>query len=174
MHYFSDQLGIINPLNIKERSMKLHFSAPALFLAGLLAFPSAWAGATDNISVSDAYVRAVPPGQPNTAAFMQLQNKGADSHALVAAKTTQANVVELHTHVMEDNMMKMRPIEKIEVAGGASVSLEPGGLHIMLIDLNAPLGEEVALTLVFDDDSEIELTLPVRKPGEETMMQHHH
>jgi periplasmic copper chaperone A len=148
-----------------ENTMRSFISAPALIIAALFAMP-VWAdNAAHNIQISNGYVRAVPPAQPNTAAFMQLHNSGNSPHALVNAKTTHANIVELHTHTMEDGMMKMRQVDKIDLPAGDTVLLQPGGLHVMLIDLVAALPEEVALTLVFEDGSETELMLPVHKPG---------
>jgi len=122
-------------------------------------------GAADHVKVSDPYVRAVPPGQPNSAAFMGLSNSSGQSHALVGAESEVAGTVELHTHTMKDGMMKMRRVERIEIPAGESVSLEPGGLHLMLIGLKEQLLPEqrVDLTLIFDDNSRTRVTAPVRK-----------
>lgn len=120
--------------------------------------------AAGTVTIADPYVRAVPPGQPNSAAFMTLTNSGAGDRAVVAAASPAANVVELHTHRMEDGMMQMRRIERIDLPAGASVELKPGGLHVMLIDLTGPLtpGAEVPLTLTLDDGTSLALTAPVR------------
>jgi copper(I)-binding protein len=120
--------------------------------------------AADAVQVTDPYVRAVPPGQPNSAAFMQLTNQSDTDHTLVAAESPVAQTVELHTHVMEEGMMKMRRIEKIDLPAGQQVGLQPGGLHIMLIGLKQDLqpDAQVALTLVFEDGSKSEIQAPVR------------
>lgn len=116
------------------------------------------------VIVGDPYVRAVPPGQPNSAAFMMLSNDGAADRALTGASSTAAEVVELHTHTMVDGMMRMRRIERIQLPAGKARVLEPGGLHLMLIGLTRDLapGDKVALTLRFDDGSEVQLEAPVR------------
>ncbi|MEJ2344650.1 MAG: copper chaperone PCu(A)C [Gammaproteobacteria bacterium] len=128
--------------------------------AGALAAGSA----AGQVAVDGAYVRAVPPGQPNSAAFMTLRNTGDADHAVVAAASRVAKVVELHTHTMVNGMMQMRRIPRIDVAAKSSTELKPGGLHIMLINLTRPLrvGDTVALTLKFADGSEKQIKAPVR------------
>jgi copper(I)-binding protein len=129
------------------------------------AFAWSTAFAAGQIMVDDPYVRAVPPGQPNSAAFMTIMNNGETPVSVVSASSPAAKVVELHTHVHEDGMMKMRRIDKIDVPAGGSTALEPGGLHVMLIDLTQDLKPEdkVAITLEFSDGSTQELEAPVRK-----------
>jgi copper(I)-binding protein len=119
----------------------------------------------DGIMVNDPYVRAVPPGQPNSASFMVLHNKGEQGSALTAASTPAAEVVELHTHTLEEGMMRMRKVEKIDLPAGEMVKLQPGGLHVMLIGLKQELipDEKVPLTLTFEDGSSLQLDVPVRK-----------
>lgn len=157
----------------------------SLLTAGVIFFAafggSAMAeGVADSVEVKDPYVRAVPPGQQNSASFMQLTNNSGEAHAVVAAESDVAETVELHTHVMDDGMMKMRQIEKVDLPAGEAVSLEPGGLHVMLIGLKQDLVPDtnVAITLVFDDGSKREITAPVRKMMMKMMkkegMEHEH
>jgi len=104
----------------------------ALLAAAVLATLSIAAQGVE-ISIGDPYARAVPPGQPNSAVFMSLENRSGADQALVAAESGVSEVVELHTHVAEGGMMRMRRIEKIELPAGQSVTLQPGGLHVMLM-----------------------------------------
>ena len=124
-----------------------------------------YAGAADEVAIEGSYVRAVPPGQPNSAAFMQIDNRGSAAHALVGGSSPAAKVVELHTHTMEGGMMRMRQVEKIDVPAGGSVSLQPGGFHVMLIGLKQKLvpGTEIPLTLKYEDGSEVTVSAPVKK-----------
>lgn len=134
------------------------------------------------IQVEHPYVRAVPPGQPNSAAFMTLRNQGSASNALVGASSPVSRVVELHTHIMDGGMMKMRRVEQIELPAQGAAELKPGGLHIMLIGLKEQLkpGMEVSLTLKFADGSESTISAPVqeimqsmgRQPQAHQPMQH--
>ncbi|MET3999626.1 copper chaperone PCu(A)C [Marinobacterium sp. MBR-109] len=129
------------------------------------------------ISVEQPFARATPPGQPNSAAFMQLVNKG-ETTALVAAKSSVADVVELHTHTNDEGVMRMRRIEQIELPAGDTTVLQPGGLHVMLIGLKQPLqeGSQIDLSLEFADGSQQQIDLPVQMamPAGMQMQQHTH
>lgn len=140
----------------------------SLIMLGLLAaisVPSSVlaAGAAEEVRVDGAYVRAVPPGLPNSAAFMTLRNGGVQTHTLVGAQSPVAETLELHTHHMEGGMMKMRRVDRIEVPAGGSVALEPGGLHLMLIGLKGNLKPDqvIELTLKFQDQTTQKLQVPV-------------
>jgi len=121
--------------------------------------------AAQEMTVESPYVRAVPPGQPNSAAFMVLRNNGAAPHALVAASSPAAQTVELHTHVNENGMMMMRPVARIDVAAGGETPLQPGGFHVMFIGLTGPLVPDamVPITLTYEDGSSQTVEAPVRK-----------
>lgn len=129
-------------------------------------------GMADKVTVNDPYVRAVPPVVKTSAAFMQFRNDDPVERFLVSASTPAAKAVELHMHTMDEGVMRMRRIARIHLPSGQTVSLEPGGLHIMLFDLVAPLnpGDRVPMTLTFDDGSSKEITAEVRSV--KRMMQH--
>ncbi|MCW8880804.1 MAG: copper chaperone PCu(A)C [Sedimenticola sp.] len=138
-------------------------------------------GAAEKVMVSDAYVRAVPPGQPNSASFMVLSNHSAEDLVLVGAESDVAKAVELHSHTMKDGMMRMRQVEKIDLPAGETVQLQPGGLHVMVIGLQQKLvpGEKIDMALVFSDGSKLDLKVPVvklqmtmQKPAMKHDMQH--
>ena len=146
---------------MQKRFVARFFTALLLVLGGAAQAESV----ADKVGVEDPYVRAVPPGQPNSASFMLLHNHDNQDHALVAAGSPAAKVVELHTHNLVDGMMQMRPVEQVELPAGATTSLKPGGLHVMLIGLQQSLvpGESIPLTLEFEDGSQMEVSAPVRK-----------
>jgi hypothetical protein len=118
----------------------------------------------EKVTVSDPFIRAVPPVVKTTAAFMQLRYSGPAEEFLVAAETPAAGAVELHMHEHDDGVMRMRKIPHIHLPPGKTVSLEPGGLHIMLFDLQAPLteGDQIPLTLIFADGSSKPIEATVR------------
>ncbi|MBS0002242.1 MAG: copper chaperone PCu(A)C [Thioalkalivibrio sp.] len=120
------------------------------------------------VKIDQPLVRLLPPGQPNTAAFMVLRNTGGRNLALIAAESAVSRAVELHDHEMVDGMMRMREVGQIALPANSLTVLEPGGLHVMLIDLHEPLraGQRVPITLVFDDAPRLELHAPVRHPGD--------
>lgn len=134
-------------------------------LVALLASLASSAVLADTLSVDDLHVRAVPPVSTTTAAFMVLHNDGDEDRSLVGASTPAAGVAELHNHVNVDGVMQMRQVEAIPVPAGEHVSLAPGGYHLMLIDLAAPLheGDELSLTLTFDEGESLTLDAPVRR-----------
>jgi periplasmic copper chaperone A len=117
-----------------------------------------------NIEVKDAYVRATPPGLPNSAAFMTIKNAGDKNIAVLKASSDVSKVVELHTHSMKDGVMKMHPVPKIDVAAKSETVLKPGGFHVMFIGLKKPLkvGENVTFTLEFSNGETQTITAPVK------------
>ncbi len=139
---------------------------PVIIIALLLTAPVfAASAASDVVSVIDPHVRAVPPGQKISAVFLQLENSSDQPHMLVAASSPAAEVVELHFHIHENGMMKMRRVMEITIPARGKTVLQPGGLHIMLINLkeNLKLNQQVSLTLEFADGSNKTMTAPVRK-----------
>lgn len=118
-----------------------------------------------DIQIQHAYVRAVPPGQPNSAAFMTLRNMSDKANAVVSASSPAANAVELHTHTMDGGMMKMRQIEKVDIPANGEAVLKPGGMHIMLIGLKEQLipGMKVSLSLTFADGTKSTIEAPVQQ-----------
>ena len=147
------------------------------YLFGLLMLSgSAWA----QVSVSDGYVRATPPMGPNTAAFMVLTNEGTTARQLLAVRSAAADKAELHTVLNQDGVMQMRQLEQgISLPAGASVVLQPGGMHIMLLGVNAPLtdGDEVSLELEWADGEHQSVMLPVkdiRSPAAHHGHEEHH
>jgi hypothetical protein len=122
-----------------------------------------------SLRIETAWARATIGQSRISAAYMIIHNTGATPDRVVAASSPLAGAVELHTHVMENNVARMRRIEAIEVTPGSPTVLAPGGLHIMLIDLRRPLaaGETLPLTLELASGVRVELALPVRglRPG---------
>ncbi len=127
-----------------------------------------------SLELSDAYARATPPNAPTSAIFLQLNNPTEHSISLLSASTPAAGRVELHTMIMDGDVMKMRQIEKIEVPAHSTVELKPGGLHLMLFDLQQAFkeGQELSLKLNFSDGSQQQLNLPVKKVMLMKKMQH--
>lgn len=131
--------------------------------------------AADLLEIEEAYIRAVPPGQPNSAAFMTINNPFNQAFALTAASSPVAATVELHTHTHNNGVMEMRKIDKIDIPADGEVELKPGGLHIMLIGLKQELkvGEDAKLTLTFADGSTKEVTAEIKEVTPPAGMQQH-
>ncbi|GAB4168867.1 MAG: copper chaperone PCu(A)C [Rhodocyclaceae bacterium] len=109
----------------------------------LLAASAAQAGVT----VKEAWVRGTVAAQKATGAFMELTSS--EDAALVSAASPVAGLVELHSMKMEGGVMKMRALPRLALPAGKAVKLDPGGYHVMLMDLRAPLkaGDSVPITL---------------------------
>ena len=138
----------------------------ALFTASLMFSAGVLAGAADAVSVHEPYVRLAPPNAPATGAFMVIRNGGAKDVKVVKADNPASKVTELHTHLNEGGVMKMRPVPAIDVKAGGAAVLKPGSLHIMMIDLKAPMkeGDVVPITLTFDDGSAKQVEAKVVRP----------
>lgn len=139
----------------------------SLLLAVLASPPVLASPAADEIHVVDPYAHAVPPVSENSAVFMTLKNSGTVDHALVSASSPAAEVVELHTHVKDGDVMGMRKIDSIDVKAGETTVLEPGGLHVMLLGLKHPLsaGSTVEIDLSFADGSATTVVASVKALG---------
>lgn len=131
------------------------------------------ADAASSVTVTDPWVRATEGSKDTsmTAAFMVLENEGDADVTLVGAQTDVAGKTEVHEMVEMDGEMMMQAIEGgLVLKVGRGQVLQPGGTHIMLMEVGDALapGDEVALTLKFDDGSTKDLTVPVKPFTEET------
>lgn len=150
----------------------------SLLAASLLFSVGVLAGSADSISVVDPYVRLAPPNAPATGAFMVIKNNGDKDVKVLKADNPVSRVTELHTHLNEGGVMKMRPVPGIDVKAKGEAVLKPGGLHVMMIDLKAPMkeGDVVPITLTFEDGSSKQVDARVVRPMAAGMpgMEHKH
>ena len=137
------------------------------FLIGAVLASSALAAvASPPVDVQGAWARASVPGQKSTGAFMTLTAR--EGTQLVGVETTVAGVAEVQEMKIESDIMRMRPVQGgLDLPAGQAVELKPGGYHVMLMDLKAPMakGSTIPLTLVFKNpkgvQSKVELQVPV-------------
>lgn len=148
----------------------------SLFAAALVISAGAFAAAADSVSVQEPYVRMAPPNAPATGAFMVIKNNGDKDLKVLKAANPVSRVTELHNHINDGGVMRMRPVTAIEIKAKSEAVLKPGGLHVMMIDLKAPLkeGEIVPITLGFDDGSSKVVEAKVVRPMPAPMMEHKH
>jgi hypothetical protein len=126
------------------------------------------------IVITDAWARPAVMGDAGgiSAVYLTLHNRGETDDAVIAAQTSAADVVELHTMTIgAGDVMQMRPIEALAIPTGEMAVLEPGGDHVMLIDLQRDLvvTEAIVITLVFESGREQMIAVPVRDPLTEEM-----
>ena len=135
------------------------------FLSAMLCAGGMVMAQTPAVKVEGAWVRATVQGQKGTGAFMNITAK--QSMRLVGVSSPAAGVAEVHEMKVENDVMKMRSVPELDLPAGQTVSLKPGGYHVMLLDLKAPLAKDstVPVTLRFKDakgvQSKLDLLLPV-------------
>ncbi|MHB0972745.1 MAG: copper chaperone PCu(A)C [Thiobacillus sp.] len=143
-------------------------------VAASLAAHAAWAA---NISVTDAWARATMPGQPVSGAYMRIQ---ADADArLVGVSSSVVPRVEVHEMSMDGGVMRMREVKTIDLPKGKTVSLQPGGFHLMLMNLKKPIaaGDVIPLTLTVESGGKrqtVEVKAEARAMGGGGMRHHAH
>lgn len=130
--------------------------------------PAMGAGKGADVQVSNAWVRATVPGQPVAGAYLDI--RASSRLKLVGVSSSVAERGEIHEMKEEDGMMKMRGVKAVELPAGKTVSLAPGGLHVMLFGLAEPLteGRKVSLSLKLRRASGANFThvveVPVKAP----------
>jgi periplasmic copper chaperone A len=132
-----------------------------------LAPASAHEGSKAGVTVAHPWARATPGGSTISAAYLELKSEAGVVDRLIGASSPAAGRVEIHRHIMEGEVMKMRRVDSVSVPTGASHLLAPSGDHLMLLDLKAPLkeGDMVALTLTFEKAGPITVEATVEPVG---------
>jgi copper(I)-binding protein len=128
-----------------------------------------------DITVSGAFTRAMAPGAPAAGGYLTIANGGSSDDTLVSAASEAAGMVQLHEMKMEGDVMKMNEVPGgIVVPAGGSVSLAPGGLHVMFMDVGTPFkeGECVEVLLHFEKAGDLPVTLPIGGPAADAPPEH--
>lgn len=122
-----------------------------------------------DLVISAPWSRATPAGAQVAGGYVVITNKGLSADRLVSFTTDLADQPEVHEMTNEAGVMKMRPLTKgLVIPAGATVKLEPGGYHLMLLKLKKPLtaGQRYKATLVFEKAGAVEVEFEVRAMGE--------
>ncbi|WP_295813241.1 copper chaperone PCu(A)C [uncultured Nitratireductor sp.] len=157
----------------------MRFPTYTLIAAMLFAATPALAGdyTLGKLDIDRPWTRATPPGAKAAGGFVTIANSSAEDDRLVSASAIFAGRVELHTMDMTDGVMKMRHLpDGIPVPAGETVSLAPGGLHVMFMELKEPISEAtpVPVSLTFEKAGTIEIEMSVAKPGAPAPENHKH
>ncbi len=141
----------------------------SLLLATLLLASCKAASGPPAITIDQPWARATVPGQQASAAYFTIRNRGGGD-SLLSVSSPQADA-SLHSTTMANGIMRMRPLQKLDVPANSSVELKPGGTHVMLMKLKQPLqaGSSVELDLKFQKSGERKVTVPVRPASGEAM-----
>ncbi|MFZ5792403.1 MAG: copper chaperone PCu(A)C [Pseudomonadota bacterium] len=139
-----------------------------LTLAAGLALALAAAAAAHEFKIADLeidhpWARATVAAAKNGAVFLVIKNEGRTADRLIAASSPVAEKAELHEMAMDNDVMKMRMVEAVDLPAGQSVALEPGGFHVMLMGLKKPLEESrtFPVTLTFEKAGNVTVTAVV-------------
>lgn len=121
-------------------------------------------------------MRAMPPGQPTAAAYVAIHNPADSAVVLIGGSTPAAAVVEIHESRQEDGMWRMRKLPGLQIPAGGRVTMAPGGVHLMLFDVDRPLkeGESIPLRLEFDTGETRDVLIDVRNIDAGAHRHHHH
>ena len=149
-------------------------TAPFRLLTALLLLAPTLGYAAPPVTVTDAWARATPPGVTTAAAYLTVTNEGA-ADRLLGASSPAARQLMLHAEVEEHGMQHMRQLESLEVPAHGSVELAPGQMHLMLVDIAAPLKPDttIKVTLHFEKAGDVTIDVPVRD-GRVPPEHHHH
>ena len=120
---------------------------------------------TATIGVENAWVRPTIATGKTTAGYATLTNMSQEPDRLIAVKTDQAAMVQMHITTMTDGIMRMRRQDGLDIPPGGTITLAPGGAHLMIMGLSSPLqpGDKVTLTFTFEKAGDITLDVPVEK-----------
>lgn len=151
--------GVFSPPLLAQENPGSDRGDPAIeALPAHAGFPSTIPdSAATGIEFSDVWVRAIPPFQPNSAAYLTLTNHRATAIAITGARSSVAQKTELHTTAMDGGLMHMEKLDGLAVAPGERVELAPGGKHLMLIGLTfRPVpGDDITICLQLATEEEI-------------------
>ena len=154
----------------------MSFTAPVRSSAFVLfAFASLFIGAAlaqqvkiGDIVLDHAWARATPGGAKVGGGYLTIENKGATPDKLIGGSTPAAAKVEVHEMAMNNGVMTMRPVKGgLSIPPGQSVTLAPGGYHLMMMELKGPLkkGDKVPVTLKFEKAGEVNVTFEIEGIG---------
>jgi hypothetical protein len=121
----------------------------------------------DTLRIAHVLARATPPGAKTGIVFFTVDNAGNTADRLLHASTPVAAGVALHQMAVDEGMMKMRAVPSFEIGPGGRLELQPGGYHLMLLDLKQPLkvGEKFPLTLTFAQGGVVTVSVQVEEMG---------
>jgi copper(I)-binding protein len=130
-----------------------------------------------DLVIEQPWSRATPAGSRVASGYLRIINSGQNPDRLLGGRTPRAGRVEIHRMEMQGEIMTMRPVAGgLEIRPGDSLTLEPGGFHLMLADLATPLseGETIPVTLRFEKAGEATLDFVVRGVGARAAGGHTH
>ncbi|HYD71578.1 MAG TPA: copper chaperone PCu(A)C [Candidatus Binatia bacterium] len=122
------------------------------------------------LRAENAWAAPTPGGVDVSAGYLTLVNDAAAEDVLLSASSARAERVEVHEMTMEGGVMQMRAVARLAIPAGQSVELAPSGRHLMFYGVTQPfaVGETIPVRLTFERAGDIDVSLPVRRPGAST------
>ena len=158
-------------------AMKRRWLLALVTACGLAALPAAAHGYQHGaLKIDHPWARPTLPGQRTGAGYLSIHNTGSTADRLLGGSTPAAAAVEVHEMRMDGDVMRMRELKTLELPPGKPVTLAPGGLHLMLTGLKAPLkiGDKLSVKLRFEKAGEVELVFQVENPPAPAADAHKH
>jgi periplasmic copper chaperone A len=140
---------------------------PVLAILAFTAPASAHGFKIGALEIGHPWARETPVSAKTGAGFLTIKNTGTDADRLIAVETSGAEKVEIHESINENGIAKMRPVTAVEIPAGGEAALQPGGYHLMLINLKEPLAEGMRIpgTLVFEKAGKLNVEFTVEGMG---------
>ncbi len=122
------------------------------------------AASTSEISIDNAWIRALPGGLP-AAGYLRIRNRGAKPVYLLAASSPDYGSISLHRTIESGGVSQMQPQQKIRIAAHSSVDFAASGYHLMLMQPHGAKqpGSQVSVTLNFDGAPQATVPFEVRR-----------
>ena len=130
----------------------------ALFVLCMVATP-----VVGQVNIENAWARATAPGAKVGAGYMTIRNASGEADRMVSSSSPRAQRLEMHVHVKQDEVMRMREVKGFDIPPRGSFELKPGGAHLMFVSIGAPFkeGEKIPVTLRFQHAGELKTEFQV-------------
>lgn len=130
----------------------------------------------NKIEILDVWARASVPGSPNSSAYFKIRNPLNIQDKLIKVSASIAEKTELHTHINDHGVMRMRKVESVLVEAQSEVTLKPMGYHVMFLNVKQTLkeGDQFPLTLEFERAGKMTVNVTVTPMKMHRSMHHHH
>ena len=135
-----------------------------------------WAApALSEVVAEDPWVRPTPPGAKLAAGYLRIVNRAAQPDRLVGASSAAAARVEMHVHIKDGEILRMRQVKELRIPAKGKFELRPAGAHLMFVDIKRPLreGEKLAVTLEFERAGKLRVGFRVGQPSAPHVHQQH-
>jgi copper(I)-binding protein len=162
----------IDPISFKDFGDDMKSNLSKFAAAALVCLATTAVEAADytlgSLKISTPWSRATPAAAKVAGGFMVIENSGKESDFLVGGSLVRSGRVEIHEMAVVNDIMKMRELpEGLEIKPGATITLKPGGYHVMFMELKEPLaeGDKVEGTLIFKKAGTVKVSYEVRPRG---------